>query len=144
MPKKTAQTAPDLLAVSEEFVSAFSTELKLFEKLRDDFLLHKELIKQPELDEVFNEGLWEKVKIELNENIGSLERNITYLNSQLAILRKAQAVFATDDPAAIKAAVVDYLRSDVNLSLKNLALVRFDFTDAKNMIDEIIGLGKKE
>jgi hypothetical protein len=38
-------------------------------------------------------------------------------------------VFETDDPEQLKAIIKDYLELDVSISLKNMALVRFDYND---------------
>jgi hypothetical protein len=79
---------------------------------------------------------WEYFMSTIKSVVVDIDNNLDYIDNQLDILRKGVKAFETDDPEAIKKIAKEYLLSDVSLSLKNLALHRYDNSEIIRRLTE--------
>jgi hypothetical protein len=79
---------------------------------------------------------WENFMVTVRYIIDDVHKNLDYIDAQLVIIQKGLRAFETDDPEAIKAAAKEYLLSDVSMSLRNLALHRYDNNEIIRQLKE--------
>jgi hypothetical protein len=125
-PSKTNRKVASHEVDVSSMIAAFETEHRLISDQQAEIRNTLKSIEKSGKWAYDTEESWEHY-VEITEAIAKdLDQQLTYLERQIAVLKKAQRAFASDDPKKIKAALKDYLETDVDLSLKNMALVRYD------------------
>lgn len=121
-----------------------TTVAEVVERMRQEEALIKEQYRElKQLQKTINHSTewvhsddleWEYLINNIDSYIEDVEKFIDYLETQLAVLEKAEVVFESDDPKAIKELAKDYLVSDISVSLKNCALHRYDNAEAIKLL----------